>query len=392
MRVVQMPKAWDITTGDPNVIVATVDTGVDSSVGDLQGALVPGWDFITNTATTQDSFGHGTAVSSEIVGRGNNGQGIAGYCWRCRLMPIRVSASGANIDPGLTALGIRYAAEQGARIISLSFNDEGAYPNGDPQVAAAIAYAAQRNVLVFASAGNTGSSGLTHPASAPGAYAVAGTDQSDALYSWSTLGSWIHLAAPGCQWVIWSNVMSNVCGNSTAAPAVAGIAALMLSVNPGLTPAQVVNALQSTAVPVNGIDGGRVDAYKALLAVGGRVPTKVSPPPPAPPPPPPAALKRLKKTPGPHMETHIQHGVLGAHREIRIKVLGGKVAATFRSPKAKSCTVTLSSNDALWVSTGVRAGSVSLSAKVPAGRYKVDLSCRVRRPKPFALVLRAIFA
>jgi hypothetical protein len=92
------------------------------------------------------------------------------------------------------------------------------------------------------------------------------------------------------------------------------------------------------------------------------------------------------------MKTRIQHGVLRAHRVIRIKVMRGKVAATLRSPKAKSCTVTLSSNDAIWVSAAVRTGAVSVSARVPAGRYKVNVSCRVHRPKPFALVLRAIFA
>jgi hypothetical protein len=92
------------------------------------------------------------------------------------------------------------------------------------------------------------------------------------------------------------------------------------------------------------------------------------------------------------LKTRIQHGTLRAQRVTRIKVLKGKVAATLRSPKAKSCTVTLSSNDALWVSAAVRAGPVSVSAKVPAGRYKVNVSCRVHRPKPYALVLRANFA
>ena len=83
-----MSTAWDITRGDPNVIIAVVDTGVDPSAGDLQGALVPGWDFITNSGNVQDTGGHGTLSASIAAGRGNDGKGVAGYCWRCRIMPV----------------------------------------------------------------------------------------------------------------------------------------------------------------------------------------------------------------------------------------------------------------------------------------------------------------
>jgi subtilisin family serine protease len=385
-----MPKAWDISTGDPGVIIATVDTGVNPALPDLQGALVPGWDFVNNTYTAQDLSGHGTAVATEIVARGNNGQGIAGLCWRCRLMPIRVSATGEDFDPTKTAWGIKWAVEHGARIISLSFNDEGTFPTADSQVAAAIAYAAQRNVAVFASSGNTGSQVFTHPASDPGAYPVAGTDQNDFLYPWSTRGSWIHLAAPGCHMLIGLDGWGSFCGNSTSAPAVAGIAGLMLSVNPSLTPAQLVSVLVSTSQPVVGIAGGRVDAYRALLAVGGRSPSPPAPPPP--PPPPPAAIKRLKPPPSAKMTTRVQHGVLRANRIVKINVQSGRVAATLRSTKASSCSVSLRSSEDIWVSASHDRGSVSLAARVPSGKYSVQVSCRNRRPRPFALVLRALFA
>jgi thermitase len=395
-KQVNMPRAWDITIGSPRVIIADVDTGVFSSLPDLRGALVPGWDFVDNDSTTEDRMGHGTVTATEMVARGNNGYGIAGYCWRCKLMPIRVSKNGLNFDPGLTAKGISWAVDHGARIISISFNDEGGSPVADPQVAAAIADAAQRNVLVVASSGNTGSPILTHPASDPGAYAVAGTNPFNNLYPWSTWGSWIHLAAPGCQLVDfpWKGGFDQVCGNSVSAPAIAGIAGLLLSVNPSLTPDQLVSALESTAVPVAGLGGGRVDAYRALLAVGGKLPARPAPAPVQPPSP--AAAKELNRTTplpaSPGLTTRVLRGVLGSHRMITIKVAAGLVGATLRSSKATACTVSLRSNATVWVSASDTRNVVSVSATVDAGVYKVDVSCTTAQPRPFALALRAIFA
>jgi subtilisin family serine protease len=394
MRQVNMPLAWDITRGDPKVIIAIVDTGVLPTLADLQGALVPGWDFIANDWTRKDPGGHGTLSATIAVGRGNNGRGVAGYCWRCRVMPVRVSTAGTTFDPVPTALGIRWAAEHGARVISIGFSDEGANTSADPQVAAAIAYAASRNVLVIASSGNTGNTLYTHPAADPGAYAVAGTDPFDALFPWSTFGPWVPLAAPGCQWGVWARQgVFNGCGSSASAPAVAGIAGLILSVNPSLTPAQVVSAMRDTAAPVAGIAGGRVDAYKALLAVGG----KPAPPPPPPPPPPrevtvQSSRQRPRPTAGPKITTRVQRGFLRSHWHVTIKVRPGRVGATLRSTKARSCTVSLRSGDEVWLSYARSHDVVSLAARVPAGSYGVDVWCKVRSPRRAALQLSALFA
>src|SRR3954469_8432097 len=288
-----MPAAWDLTTGNPNIVVAAVDAGVDPSQPDLQGALVPGWDFVLNDWTTRDTVGHGTLMATVIAGRGNNGNDGAGYCWKCKLMPVRVTSSAGAFDGNLSAQGIRWAVDNGARIIAIAFSDQGTSA-ANPQVSAAVAYAAAHNVLVVASAGNSAGTAPTHPASDPGAYAVASTDESDALFWWSASGPWIPLAAPGCQIGVWAGKgLMNACGTSTSAPAVAGVAALMLSVNPSLTPGQIVNALQATASPLGGIGGGRVDAYRALAYLGAAPPPPPPPPPPprgrpAPPPPPPA--------------------------------------------------------------------------------------------------------
>lgn len=389
-----MATAWDITKGDPSVVIGIVDTGSLTTVPDLQGQLVPGWDFITNSAAMQDTGGHGTLSATIAVGKGNDGQGVAGYCWRCKVMPVRVASSGSGFDSGLAALGIRWAVDHGARIISIGWSDEGTYTVPEPRIASAIAYAAQHNVLVLASAGNTGATGPTHPAADPGAYAVAGTDPNGALYSWSTYGSWVGLAAPGCQWGYWGGDASNpyglmnACGSSTSAPALAGIAGLMLSVNPSLTATQVFDVLRQTAVPVGGIAGGRVDPLKALLAVGGKLP----PPPAPPPPPPPVRVQTPKPRPTLKATTRVQRGFLRMHWHLRIRVRRGQVAAMLQSPKAKSCTVSLKSGGDLWLSKRYKKNTVALAARVPAGRYSVDVWCRVHRPRKSALRLRAFFS
>jgi subtilisin family serine protease len=386
-RQVGMPAAWDMTTGSPDVVIAVVDTGVDPTLPDLQGALVPGWDFVENDGTPQDWLGHGTAVATMLVARGNNGWGIAGYCWRCRVMPIRVSAGANDFDPKLAAAGIVYAVDHGARIISLAFNDEGSSLTPEPTIAAAIAYAAQHNVLVVASAGNSGLTFPTHPASDAGAYAVAGTDSTDHLYPWSTFGPWVSLAAPGCQVLMYpGGGYVTDCGNSTSVSAVAGIAALMVSVNPRLTPQQVIAVLQANAVPVAGISGGRVDAPRALRAVGGTVP---APPAPAPPP---AAAAHLKAIPPRKQTTHVERGLLGGHRVLSVNVESGRLVATLRSPKAASCSVSLKSKTDVWVAASTSRDAISLNTVVPAGRYRVDVSCRRRQPRRYALYVRALFA
>ena len=105
---VNMGAAWDLTTGNPNVVIAVVDSGVDPSQPDLQGELVPGWDFLANTWTSQDSDGHGTLTATIIAGKGNNGTDGTGYCWGCRVMPVRVSSNG-SFDSTMTANGVAVA-------------------------------------------------------------------------------------------------------------------------------------------------------------------------------------------------------------------------------------------------------------------------------------------
>jgi subtilisin family serine protease len=361
---VHMSSAWNLTRGNRHVIVAVVDTGVNPKLRDLKGALVRGRDFVSGGYTKVDTEGHGTLVASIIAARGNNGSGVPGYCWRCRVMPVRVSANG-SYNTAVAATGIRWAADHGARIISLSFS-EAAGSTSDPSMAAAIAYAAQKGVLVLSSAGNTAASGYTYPAADPGAYAVAGTSKFDQLSSWSTRGPWIHLAAPGCQLALSAKGEGvEPCGSSVSAPAVAGIAGLMLSVNPSLSSTQLVSILEHTAKPVAGIDGGRVDAYAAIRAA--------------------AAKAELSAGERPVL---LQRFLRGGWN-LGLAVHGERVAATLHLAHARSCSLSLEAPDAVWLTSRRRPTSDSLVARVSTGKYRLNVSCRLRRPRLVSLSMRA---
>lgn len=258
-----LPALWRRTVGDSATVIAVVDTGVDPSRPDLAGALLPGEDVTDGSAGTGDTVGHGTFVAEIAVGRGDDGVGAAGVCWRCRVLPVRVAPQGPTTAEEL-ARGIRFAAEHGANVINVSFVLSGP----DPTVAAAVAYAQQLGALVVAAAGNDGSTGPTFPASLPGVVGVVATDGSGRAYPWSTHGPWATVAAPGCATVAGADGRpTSFCGSSAAAPVVSGLAGLLWSA--GLrSAARIREALASSSTPLAGgiaADGG-VDA--AALAAG----------------------------------------------------------------------------------------------------------------------------
>jgi subtilisin family serine protease len=372
-RMLNMPLAWDITTGSPNVIIATVDTGVDTTIPDLQGALVPGWDFTTNSPGMWDDSGHGTAVATEIAARGNNGIGITGYCWGCRIMPVKVAAIGSASDATIAA-GIRWAVDHGARIVNVSLNNEGV-GGYDPTLASAVAYAKARGVLLFASAGNTGNTNVTYPAGYPGAYAVAAVDGGGNLYSWSAQGDWIPFAAPGCEVALWPPNGSEVCGTSATAPVLSGLAGLLLSAKPNLNADQVIAALQASMTPVAGIAGGYPDAVKAFQAIG------LNPPPPPPPSPAPTDASDASSV-------VLFSGTLKRRRSVSLKLDAGMVWITLQTSKARNCSLTLrSSSTGIELATRVSPTRIRLVDAVDRGTYTLRVSCAPSRPKPYQLVV-----
>jgi thermitase len=276
----QAPKAWDTTTGSANVLIAIVDSGV-AQHPDLVGNIVAGHNVLDGSANTNDTFGHGTQVAGTAAEVGNNAVGSVGFCFSCKILPVKVytSSSGAYVSD--MASGVTWAADHGAKVINISI----AGPNSSSTLSNAINYARQRSASVVAAAGNYGSSAMQYPAGLPGVISVAGSDQVDNLYGYSTYGTWVKVAAPGqpitttltdpstgTQWGY-----TPVGGTSMASPAVAGILGLLRSAQPTASLAQIEQALLSSSDVCCGgkIGGGRVNAYKAILSLTG----VIAPPP-----------------------------------------------------------------------------------------------------------------
>jgi hypothetical protein len=266
------PEAWDLTTGSPQVTVAVVDTGVNAAAADLAGKVLPGYDFVNGDADPRDDNGHGTAVAGIIAAQGDNSVGVAGFCWQCRILPLKVLGADGTGAWSAVASGILWAVDHGSRVINTSLGG----PADDLTVAAAAQYAQRNGVLVVAAAGNDAGSILSYPADLPGVLSVGASDEKDELYSFSNSGA--ALAAPGENLTTGSDdgYVSFV-GTSSAAPVVSGIAGLAFAVAPAASPAQVTQALEQGAAPARGVVYGRVDAYATLRLLGAT--PGVSPPP-----------------------------------------------------------------------------------------------------------------
>jgi subtilisin family serine protease len=271
---VNAAEAWKLSTGTAQTIVAVLDTGVDLGHPDLQGAFVPGYDFVNRDEDPSDDHGHGTMVAGIVAARGNNGIGGVGVCSRCSIMPVKVIAANGSGDAANVAAGIVWAADHGARVINLSF----VFSGPDDGVARAIAYAHGRGVVVVAAAGNAGSADAAYPAAYPGVVSVTGTDASDLRYEWSNHGSWVRLAAPGCsQTTAPGGGYGDFCGTSSSTAFVSGLAGLARSLAADRSVEGIEQALAANAVPVGDIvSAGRVNAAGILGALRAMpVPTPV---------------------------------------------------------------------------------------------------------------------
>src|SRR5918996_1423755 len=226
-RRVRAPAAWEATRGS--------------------GKVVLGVDIVNRDSNPHDDNGHGTAAAGVLAARTNNVRGQAGVCWRCAIMPVKVLAADGRGTTTAIAAGILWAVAHGADVINLSLGGTGT----TQALTDAVVHAASEGVVIVAAAGNNGNRTAFYPAAYPEVISVAGTTPSDRRYEWSNYGSWVQVAAPGC------NVAPdagggyvNFCGTSSAAPVVSGIAGLTYSLRPALSKSSFENALSSTAVPV----------------------------------------------------------------------------------------------------------------------------------------------
>ena len=329
-RIVGAPAVWDVTLGSSDIICVGIDTGIDWNHPDLTPNLwvnpgedldgdgvawtdpgypgdyddlngtdddgnghmddFLGWDFIYgigNCATGEDCdsqmdndmFGlhpHGTHVGGIMAARGNNDIGVAGMCWLGKLMGIRAGYIDRQGEGGIPASAelpaILYAVANGARVINMSYGGGG----GSSYSEEVMDIAWDAGAILFAASGNDGSTDPQYPAAYENVIAVNATESNDHLSWWSNRGTWTDLCAPG------SGIMSTVInsygtmsGTSMASPNAAGVAALVWSLFPEMTNAQLRDLLQNTAeniaaqnpgVPPANLGHGRVDAENAVAA------------------------------------------------------------------------------------------------------------------------------
>jgi Subtilase family len=365
IRLMRIPAVWAVKTFT-HPVIATVDTGANTSFPDLRNVIVPGWNLVDDNSDSSDAAGHGTDVALVIAANLGNGYGLAGACPMCRVMPVKISADG-NASPTMIAAGIRWAVNHGARIITISLVATGA---ADPDEQAAVDYAGARGAVVLASAGNDGSTALHYPAALQGVVSIAATDANDALYSWSTRGNWVDLAVPGC---IYKETM---CGTSYAPPLVAAAIGVLTAAGPAVTPLQAVNALRATAVPVSGISGGRIDVRAAADALG--IPWAV-------------VVDDKSPSSGAGRQVRIESGTFAVDFRTTLNVAAGPLTVLLSRGDARSCTMSLRSADAVYLTWLTTPNELDISTRVDAGRYALVVHCAGSRQRHYSLFVTARF-
>lgn len=327
----RLTSAWDVTTGSSSIVIAIVDTGYLPHT-DLAGRFLPGYDFISDLFVANDGHGrdpdatdpgdwvtqaeidanpaicdgnvpedsswHGLLMAGAAAGNGNNGVGIAGMNWGARLLPVRALGKCGGYMSDITE-GMRWAAgldvpgvpanPTPAHVINISLGSSDPCSILEREAIDAIVAAGK---VVVAAAGNENADVSTHaPSNCANVIAVAATTRAGARASYSNYGPVVTISAPVGEnynegaYATWNNGKTSPgtdnygvgVGTSFAAAYVSGIVALMLGVNPNLTPEQVKSIIQSTAQPfpsgssctTQTCGAGIIDANAAVRAAAG---------------------------------------------------------------------------------------------------------------------------
>lgn len=277
--------AWDVSTGSASMVVGIADSGFRSTHEDLAGNRwtnpgeiagngidddsngyvddVWGWDFWNNDRDPTDDNGHGTHTAGTVGAVGNNGRGVAGVCWTVRLVGLKIGSRTGSVSTTAGISAVNYCVGKGIKLSNHSWGGTGFSSSFNT----AITNAAAAGHMLVCAAGNSGINNDSTPFY-PASYtqdnviAVASTNNNDGLSSFSNYGATrVDLAAPGeniASTYISRNsntTYSYLSGTSMAAPHVTGAAALVWSVNPTWTYAQVRSKILSTVRPVPALAG-----------------------------------------------------------------------------------------------------------------------------------------
>jgi serine protease len=265
---------------NPNEIAGNgIDDDANGYIDDVNGFDVADND--NDPIPTNTAMRHGTHCAGIAGGVTDNGIGMASIGWNIKIIPVKCTTDGGNInsiDNGFA--GIIYAAKVGARIISCSWGGTG---GPTAAIQAVIDYAWNKGCIVICAAGNDNNSTLHYPAALNNVYSVASLNSSDVKSSFSCFGTWVDIAAPG-EGIISTtpaNGYMSLSGTSMATPLVAGLAALMLSKTPFMTQNDVLNCLSTTAANIytiagnssyvtgNQLGAGRIEAFQAMNCAAG---------------------------------------------------------------------------------------------------------------------------
>ena len=318
LGLMKVQEAWDVTTGSRDVVIGIVDSGVHWQHEDLRPNIwinpgedvnkdgnytltdingvdddgngyvddIIGIDFAGPTssmggayydidpAPTPTGNNHGTHVAGITAAVGDNGKGIAGVAYNCRILPVKCGTDdgGATIIRGYD--GIVYAADMGARVINCSWGGSGSALQSEQD---RILYAQSKGAVVVAASGNDGKEDVFTPASYNGVLSVASVGSADRVSSYSNYGTWVDVSAPG-EGIVSSVSQSNsayaaMSGTSMASPQVAGLVALVASHRPTLDAEQLAEVVRVTSENIvtspssryyRKVGYGRVNALRAL--------------------------------------------------------------------------------------------------------------------------------
>ncbi len=232
---------------------------------------VKGWDFVNDDNNPADDNGHGTQVAGIAAAAADNSAGIAGMCWNCRIMPVKVMQVSGVANYSDVADGVLYAAKKGAKVINISL---GGYGNSSALLSAIRTAVNEYGAIVVGGAGNDNVSAPFYPAAYEEVLAVAGTDEGDLKAGYSNYGSWVDLAAPGMN--ITTTFLGGdwgpANGSSFAAPFVSGLAGLIRSQHSDWPAALVQAQIDHTTDPIDALNpayarqlgSGRINAATAV--------------------------------------------------------------------------------------------------------------------------------